>query len=471
MGGGEKSIAVLPFTHASDPDDEYFADGITEEIMNALAQLEGLRVAARTSSFAFKNRNEDLRQIGEKLSVSTVLEGSVRKAGNRLRITAQLVNVADGYQLWSERYDRESTDVFEVQDEIANSIAAKLKVTLAGGSERVVARRGTSSLEAYDLFLKGRALQYQRGRFINEAGRCFEQAIALDPRYADALAWMADNHRLRGTFGMAPFDEVMPKAKAIAQRALAIDPNVAEAHATLADVEAQYDRDYTRANSSWERALTLDPRHIRARCERALWSLCFGGFDGEQAADEVERAVAEDPLNAWAVGMHSVLQGLAGHYNEGIDSARRAVELDAGSFFSHWHMVRSHAWAGQYERAINLGQSLLISSGRHPWALGTVASAHARSGNVAVARAIYDELEARSRMEFISPAMLSVAAVAAGLEDEAMQWVSRAVDGRDAIALWIRVFPEWEPLRSRPGFDELMARMEFRTPRGIVSEA
>ncbi len=460
-GGREKSIAVLPFAHASGSDDEYFADGITEEILNALAQLQGLHVAARTSSFAFKGRSEDLRGIGEKLNVSTVLEGSVRRAGNRLRITAQLVNVADGYQLWSERYDRELTDVFAVQDEIANAIAAKLKPTVTGGSERVQARRGTTSLEAYDLFLKGRALQLQRGRFILEAIQCFEQAVALDPSYADALGLMSDSYRLMGTYGMRPFDEVMSKARAAAERALAIDPDVAEAHATLADVEAEYDRDYASATRSWERALTLDPRHIRARCERALWSLAFGGMSADEAVAEVGRAVSDDPLNSWAMAMQSFLLGLAGRHEESVVAARRAVELDAGSYFAQFNLMRSHVWAGDFARAIELGPALLISSGRHPWTLGTLAAAHAAQGNVAIARAVYDELEARSRMEFVAPFWLAAVAAAAGLMDVAMRLARRAVDERDPLALLARCYPEWAPLRAQPGFGELLAKMRF----------
>src|SRR5882672_11041212 len=180
----EKSIAVLPFENLSGADDEYFADGVTDEILNALAQVEGLRVAARASCFAFKGRREDLRAIGERLDVATVLEGTVRRSGARLRINAQLVDVADGYQLWSERYDREMTDVFEVQDEIASAIASRLRVTLQGDADRGRARRGTANLEAYELLLKGRAFQFKRGRFLTQAIQCFERAMALDPNYA-----------------------------------------------------------------------------------------------------------------------------------------------------------------------------------------------------------------------------------------------------------------------------------------------
>jgi len=223
-GGGraaaarEKSIAVLPFENLSGADDEYFADGVTDEILNALAQVEGLRVAARASCFAFKGRREDLRAIGERLDVTTVLEGTVRRAGPRLRITVQLANAADGYQLWSERYDREMTDVFAVQDEIASAIATRLRGTMHAEADRSRARGGTKNLEAYELVLRGRALQIKRGRFMLQAVVLFEKAIEIDPQYAEPLASLSDSYRLMGTFGVAPFAEVMSKSKALGMR-------------------------------------------------------------------------------------------------------------------------------------------------------------------------------------------------------------------------------------------------------------
>jgi len=461
-GGGraaasrEKSIAVLPFENQSGADDEFFADGVTDEILNALAQVEGLRVAARASCFAFKGRREDLRAIGEKLDVTTVLEGTVRRAGPRLRITVQLANAADGYQLWSERYDREMTDVFAVQDEIASAIATRLRGTLHAEADRSRAHRGTKNLEAYELVLRGRALQIKRGRFMTEAVACFERAIAIDPQYAEPLASLSDSFRLMGTFGVAPFAEVMSKAKALAERALAIDPRLGEAWATLAAVEEQYDRNFAHSDTLYERALELEPRNATTRAQWALWRCMRGAIPDEEALGHLRRAVQDDPLNAWVGGMNSYILGIVGRHEESISEAERSVALDAESFFARWSLMRAHAWAGHYDRAIAEAPALLGDSGRHHWALGLLAFTYGRAGRLDRARACYDELEGRSRHEFVSPSWLSAAAGSAELEELGIRWMERAVAERDPLVLWSRRLPYWEFHRARPRFHEVM---------------
>ncbi|HYQ88146.1 MAG TPA: protein kinase, partial [Candidatus Binatia bacterium] len=427
-GGGkstaarEKSIAVLPFENLSGADDEFFADGVTDEILNVLAQVDGLRVAARASCFAFKGRREDLRAIGEKLDVTTVLEGTVRRAGSRLRITAQLANAADGYQLWSERYDREMTDVFAVQDEIASAIATRLRGTMHAEADRSRARGGTKNLEAFELVLRGRALQIKRGRFMPQAVACFERAIAIDPQYAEPLASLSDSYRLMGTFGVAPFAEVMSKSKALAERALAIDPGLDEAWSTLAAVEEQYEWNFAHSDSLYDRALELEPRNATARAQWALWRVLRGVMSDEVALSQLHRAVQDDPLNSWVGGMNSYLLGIAGRDEDSIVEAERSLAIDAESFFARWNVMRAHAWAGDYPRAIEEAPALLGDSGRHHWALGLLAWTYGRAGRADRARACYDELEGRSRHEFVSPSWISVTAGSAKLEELAMRW-------------------------------------------------
>jgi serine/threonine-protein kinase len=452
----EKSVAVLPFENLSGPDDEYFADGVTDEILNALSHLDGLRVAARTSCFAFKGRREDLRTVGEKLDVTTVLEGSVRRAGARLRVTVQLVNVADGYQMWSERYDREMTDVFELQDEIANGIATRLRVSLHGDAERGRSRAGTRNLEAYELLLRGRALHSRRGRFLPQAIDCIEKAVALDPQYAEALGLLSDCYRLMATFGVAPPAAATLKAKELAERAIAIDPGQAEPWATLACVEEQYEWNFALADAHWKRALALDPRHARARSQRALWAYFRGALSADVARAEAKRAVDDDPLNSWVVAMHSYMLGLGGWHQESLLEAERAVSLDADSFFSQWNLLRGHASIGRCDRAIAAAPTILAESGRHQWVLGLLAWIYARVDRSEAARAVRDEMEGRSRHEFVSPFWLATAAAAAGLADEAIRLAARAVADHDPLILWSRVTPLWATVREHPDFESVV---------------
>ncbi len=451
-----RSVAVLPFENLSGADDEYFADGVTDEILNALAQLQGLRVAARSSCFAFKGRREDPRAVGERLGVAAVLEGTVRRAGARLRITVQLVDVAGGFQLWSERYDREMTDVFEVQDEIARAIAGKLSVSIRAGGP---ARRGTQNLEAYELFLKGRVLQLRRGRYLVDAIELFERAVALDPGYAEALAWLADSWRLLGTFGVGRPRELYPKARELAERALALDPNLAEALATLADIEGQYEWSFPRAEVLWRRALALDPRHTRARLERALWGWALGGVGIGEALREAEATVAADPDNPWALAMHSLVLGHAGRAEESIEAARRATDKDEDSIFAHWNLVRALSWAGSPEEALAFARRRLASSGRHPWMLGATAWLCARLGRASEARAVYDEMVARSAWEVLSPLMVAMAARAAGLADDALRWTERGYEERDSIFVLAPHMPFFEDLLADPRVRAVFARM------------
>jgi TolB-like protein/Tfp pilus assembly protein PilF len=459
----EKSIAVLPFSNLGGAaEDEYFSDGITEEIINALAQLEGLRVAARTSTFSFKGKHEDLRLIGEKLNVGTVLEGSVRRAGNRLRITAQLIDVADGYHLWSERYDRELTDIFAIQDEIATAVAAKFRVEGARDREDQRVRRATSNLEAYELYLKGRALQTRRGRSVVQAMECFERAVTLDPNFGEALGMLSDSWRLLSVYGLRPPEEAMTRAREASERALAVDPDNAEAYATLADVATSYDRDYDRAFKMWDRALSLNPEHGRARSERAVWGLAGIRGEFEEGIAECRKTVALDPLNAYLAGMLSMSLTLAGRAEEGMTEARRGIEMDGESFTARWMLVQSSVAAGRFADALEAATAALPMSGRNPWMLAGVAAARAGLGDRAAAEAIDDELRARARHEFVQLYTLVSSATAAGRMDEAMALAERSVDERDTIVLLARLLGLWKPLRAHPRFGELERKLGVR---------
>jgi serine/threonine-protein kinase len=378
----EKSVAVLAFENMSaDPENEYFSDGIAEDIINALAQLDGLRVAARASAFSFKGKKEDLRVIGEKLSVTTVLHGSVRKAGTRLRITAQLINVADGYQLWSERYDRELTDVFAVQDEIAEAIAAKLRVTFAKPVEDRAVRPMTTHLEAYELCVQGRALLLQRGGGILRALPCFERAIALDPDYAPAHAGLGETLRVQSMYGYAHPAQTIPRAKAAIERALELEANLADAVATLGLIALTYDRDLATGSDAVARALALNPLLGLARGMYAMWTQSLSRDADEQAIAEASRAAGDDPLNAIVGVCRAVVLGVAGRHSEAIAEADRAAALDPNSFVAQLVSAWTRHWGSDPEGALRAIRPALQMSGRNPWALGFLTGIYAAAGD------------------------------------------------------------------------------------------
>ena len=325
------------------------------------------------------------------------------------------------------------------------------------GGPGPASRPAGAALERRSLraLVKGRALLFQRGRFILQAIPCLERAIALDPAYAEAMGWLADAYRLLGTFGAAPAAEVMPRAKAMAERALAIDPDLVEARATLATVEAQYERTYSRATESWARAIELDPRHSRSRCERAMWSLGLGARPAEWAVEECRRVALDDPLNAWIAAVHSFLLGLAGRHAEAIAEGERAVGIDADSFIAQWMLLEACIGAGEYPRALGMIPAMLAASGRHTWVLASLALVRARTGQEAAARAVYDELEARSRFEFVSPFWLATAASAAGLADAAIGYARRAMSERDPMLILARWLPHCGGLLADERFAEL----------------
>jgi TolB-like protein len=291
---------VLAFADMSPAkDQDWFCDGIAEEILNALAPLEGLRVAARTSAFSFKGKGDDLRTIGEKLSVTTVLEGSVRRAGDRVRITVQLSDAASGFQLWSERYDRELKDIFDVQDEIAKAIAERLRVTLAGGKDDRLVERATTNLEAYQLYLKGRALVDRRGATVPPGLALLRTAVELDPGYSLAWAGVADALTVLAYSGAARGAESKSQTIAAARRSIELNPRSAVGHTALACATLMYENNRALAKQAFERALALNPGYGMGRCWYANFFLNWACGDFEHGIAEARRALESDPLSAY----------------------------------------------------------------------------------------------------------------------------------------------------------------------------
>ena len=456
------SVVVLPFVNMSaDPENEYFADGITEELINALAQIRDLHVVARSSAFSFKGKHVDPRIVGEQLNVRSVLEGSVRRSGNQLRITAQLVSAADGFHLWSERYDREMKDVFAIQDEIARSIALRLQISFAGDEAGPLVKAGTQNLEAYEAYVKGRVLWYKRGAAIPRALEGFRRAVTLDPEYAQAWAGLADAHTALGYYGFMRPEVTMPKAIEAARRAVALDASLAEAHTALAMACLMGTCDKTEAEREFLHAFELNPRYVQARAFYAVFYLQALEGRHVEAVAQARMAEQSDPLSAYASAMYGLACGIAGNYAEATPACARGVSLDPDSFLAHWCLQCVLYLSGRFEEAAVEGEIALAMSGRHCWAMWTLALTCADSGKPADADALYAEMLARARREYLPPVPLAIAASAAGMEDQAVVHAEEAFEIRDPHCQFFfsRYFPATARLYTYRGFREIIARM------------
>ena len=456
------SIVVLPFTNMSpDPENEYFADGITEEIINVLAQISDLHVVARSSAFSFKGKHVDPRIVGEQLNVRTVLEGSVRRADNQLRITVQLVNAADGFHLWSERYDREMKDVFAIQDEIARSVARRLQVGFEGDEAGPLVKPGTQNLEAYQVYVKGRALLYKRGPAIPRSLACCQRAVTLDPEYALAWAGLADSYTTLGYYGLARPEESMPKAMEAARRAVALDSSLAEAHNALAMASLMGTWNRAEAKAEFLRAIDLNPKYLQAHGWYALFYLQWSEGQLAEGMAQAEVALVSDPLSSYAHNIYAWTCMAAGNLAEAIQASRRAVEIDSENYIAHNALQEALRLSGALEESIAVGQLALAMSGRHTWAMMGRALTLADWDKYAEADAVYCEMLARARHQYVAPGALAVTASGAAREDDAVRHTQEAFETRDPMCqiLFSRYVPGSARLYTYSGFREIIALM------------
>jgi len=463
----EKSVAVLPFTSMSaDPDSEYFGDGIAEEIINALGRLPGLRVAARASAFAFRGRADDLRAIATELGVRTVLEGSVRRSGARVRITAQLVDVDSGFQVWSERYDRELTDIFAIQDEIATAIARRFEVSLGAEAPGRLVQPGTTNLQAYDLYVRGRVLLHRRGASLAAASRAFEEAVAIDPDYAPALAGLARALMLSAFWGMVEPGEVLGRASEAAAHALRSDPLLGEAHAAAALVAFAARFDGREAAAEWAQAIALaQESDADTRIARAAFDLGYADADFTTAARDITAALEIDPLSSSGYASLTVMHRSGGNVPAARAAARRALELDPESLYAHWAVLYSLSGGDAIDEARRVARDAREKFGRHPWLLlgESVNLPPGADRSEAVAR--YEELAARSRTDYVQPAVLSAMAACAGRLEESASWLLRAFEIRDSLMLaLIAQFADLTPVLQRPEVREALGRIHWSVP-------
>ena len=451
------SVAVLPFVNMSrEKDDEYFSDGVTEELINALANLEGVRVVSRTSAFAFKGKNLSVKKIGEELAVGTVLEGSVRREGNEVRIVAQLINAVDGYHLWSKTYDRKLENVFAVEDELARSISEALRPQLLKGAAPLV-RQATSSTEAHDLYLQGRHFWNQRtAEGLTKAISLFQKAIQVDPAYALAYSGVADCYLLQAEYTPIRPADILPLALANARKALELNPALAEPHATLGLI-AMNGYDWAGAEQEFKRAIELRSGYATAHHWYALLLGSLGRFPEAQA--EAERALELDPASVIVNNMQGVVFYISRNYARAVDAFDKTLQLDPTFGPAHGFLACAYAGAGRKREALEqVAQLKDEGDGEHmalrAWVLWV-------SGENEAAAKLAREIIDRSSRSPIRPGILAALYWLVGDRDRAFSLLDQAYVERDWTMRELKVNPMFDPMRGDPRFQKLVQKLKF----------
>jgi Predicted integral membrane protein len=457
-----KSIAVLPFINMSnDPEQEYFSDGMAEEILNSLSHLKDLKVAGRTSSFQFKGKNIDLQEVGEKLGVNTVLEGSVRKQGNKLRITAQLINVEDGFHLWSEKYDRNMDDIFAIQDEIALAITENLKVILLEKEKEIITRSHTQNTEAYEWYLKGRF--YLNKRFLPQSLEQFKNAVEVDPGFAKAYAGLADAYIILGFYNFLPAQDTMPKAKQAADAALRLDNSLCEPYCSLGMYYASFEWNWQAARSNFIKSLELNPRYIQGLTWFGHYYLTWIEGKFEEGINHIDKAIELEPLTAISYSTKYAMLITAGKFEEAFPFAKKGVEMDPDSLITIRIMGLAYLLQKQYNQATEYLELASKISNKSAFTQIDLIYLYTSKGSFDRANAVRSDLKIKSREgKHVSSCIMSFAAGFLGDIDEAMNWLEKAYEERDAYLCIIKYYP-FVPLRLRQDsrFVSFINKMNF----------
>jgi serine/threonine-protein kinase len=452
------SIAVLPFVNLSaDAENEYFSDGVTEEIINALAAIPSLKVASRSATFAFKGQPVGARDIAERLGVRTVLEGSLRRAGSRIRIMVQLINASDGYTLWSQRYDRELHDVFDIQEEIARTIVDTLRVRLTSAQDHGLGTRHTQNLEAYELYLRGRFCWFRRGMLTRSMGY-FQRALQADPDYALAHHGLADGYCVLALYAFAPPSAVIPLAAAAAERAVALAPDLAEALTSRGFLELLR-WDWTAAEQTLTEAIRLNPGYALAHSFHA-WLLTTVGREAE--AEAAARHGQElDPLSSATNGIAALVAYHRRDFAGSIRECERALEIEPGSFLGLLAITLSHAAMGNHAAALRHAAEGVRLSPDAPFLQGLLGAVYGMAGQHDDARQVLAELDARSASGYVAPMLRSWIHAHLGELDLAFAALDRACAERSApLGFGIR-FPVYDVLRGDERFGAVLRCMQL----------
>lgn len=457
----KKSIVVLPFKNISaDPEQEYFCEGLAEELINALTQIKDLLVVARTSAFSFKGKDIDIREIGRKLNVDTALEGSVRKSGQRLRITAQLVNVEDGYHIWSGQFDREMKDIFDIQEEISLTIVDHLKLKLLKGEKEKILKRATEDYEAYDCYLKGRYFwnrRYEKG--MQRGLQYFQQAIKKDPGYALPHVGIADAFGTLGLFSFMPPQQAYSRAKAAAKKALEIDPELAEVYASLGWITMWYDWDWPAAERHFLKAIQMKPDYALAHqwYGNCLW--CTGRFDEsireKQKARELEPL---EPINPTQVGL---ALHMARRFDESIGELSKVIESDPEFSNAYWFQSMNFLAKKMWAQAIATLQKLVELTAGSVLALSYLGLAYGLAGMKDEAFKILEWLDGLSKDHYVGSLWRAMVWLGLGEKTKALENLEKAYLERESLMAALKVWPMLDSLRSESRFQALLKKMNL----------
>jgi serine/threonine-protein kinase len=451
------SIAVLPIANRSaDAETEYFSEGMTDELMNALAKVEGLRVVSRTSAFAFKSGDVPIREVGARLGVGFVLEASVRRAGNRLRVSARLVSVEDDSTLWSETFERQLEDVFAVQDEITQSIVKTITEALQLGHLRGAQPvQQPRSLEAYDLYLLGRHHWYKRtGESMRRALELFQQAVQADPTYAPAYSGIADASALLASWQFATAKEMYPQAVEAARRALELDPSLADAHASLGFVKLNWEWDWNGALDEFRRAIALNPSHEAAH--RWLSAFLAGIGRDDEALPIAQRAAELDPISVLPRMNLGIVALLAWRFDDAVAELRRVLEKDPNFVRAYAFLACSLSFLERHDEAIAAGRTGVEGSNRHPMLLFAQGVCIARSGKLQEARAIFEPI-----MSELDPFYEATVYAMLHEDEAALETLERAPDAKSDWMYSVGRQPWFRQYHQHPRFIRLLEKLQL----------
>jgi TolB-like protein/Flp pilus assembly protein TadD len=457
------SLVVLPLENLSgDRDQDYFADGMTDDLIANLAKIRSLRVISRSTAMAYKGTHKPLPQIANELNVDAVVEGTVMRVGNRVRITAELVQVSTDHHLWADTYESPIGDVLALQNRVSSAIADEIRINLTEEDKERLAKKPAVGPEAYEDYLKGRYYWNKRsGEGFTKAIGYFEQATRRDPQYALAYAGLADCYGIIGAtiYGSVPAAEAAPKAKAAAVRALEIDPSLAEAETSLATAKFNYDWDWAGAAEGFRRAIQLDPAYATAYQRYSLYLIALGRFD--DSFEQIKKARDLEPLSISINASFGWRLYLAREFDRSIVQLQDTLEMDPSYEWAHLILGQAYEEKSEFDLAIAELQQAVELSHSSPLMISALAHAYALSGNHLEAMKLLAQLNAQSKKKYVSPFYVATVYLGLGKDELAMDWLEKAYADRSNGLVFLKVEPELDPLRSNPRFISLQHKLNF----------